>query len=470
MSEPDFENLPTRLGVYTLTELLGRGEFTDLYLARQSHVERGVVVQVLCPGADRATTDYFLHVVRARGAAELPGISQVLEAKMAGNIWFLTHERPVGENLAQLAAAGVRLTTAQACTVIATVARMYADAARQNLAMEPLPPHSIYVKGDDRACVLSPVLCGESDPAATGAHMQALADALQPILPRDVPGQGRVATLVQWIEQGYEGQYLDWEAIAATADEINIQTAPLLTRSAVQNLSSGNVGRQVRQKQARRRLRRRILYLGAAALFVVLMGCAGALLLSGEGELLPERSGRFLYVQAEQGPRRVLLRPVSILEYQRFLNVYEDPSATNQFRRAAINEGVPDDCGNHTPVEWQQQLEAVDSGKPWHGEKITSRTPVRGVSYWDALAYANFRGAELPSAAVLSAAREQADSDSPLPEEWTTTTRPADMLYAEGQVLLPATGNKGPVIEPDRAARNVQRGFRILLPVSTDKD
>lgn len=465
MSEPDFENLPTRLGVYTLTELLGRGELTDLYLARQSHVERGVVVQVLRPGADKAATDYFLHVVRARGAAVLPGISQVLESKMVGNIWFLTHERPEGENLSQLAAAGARLTTAQACAVMATVARMYAAAVRQNLAMEPLEPHTIYVRPNGSVRVLSPVLCGESDPAAVGAQMQAMAAALYPVLPQNVPGQGRVATLVQWIEQGYEGQYLDWDAIAATADEINIQTAPLLSRSEVENLSSGNVGRRVRQKQTMRRQRRRILCMGAAALSVVLMGAAGALSLRGEAEQLPERSGRYLYVQAEQGPRRVMLRPVTILEYQRFLNVYEDPAATNQFRRAAINEGVPADFTNHTPLEWQQQLEAVDSGKPWHGEKLTTRTPVRGVSYWNALAYANFHGAELPSAAVLQAAREQADGKYPLPEEWSSTARPADMLYTEGQVLLPADGSCGPIIEPDRAARDVRRGFRILLPL-----
>jgi hypothetical protein len=470
MSEPDFENLPTRLGVYTLTELLGRGEYTDLYQARQSHVERGVVVQVLRPGADKTTTDYFLNVVRARGATALPGISQVLESKMAGQTWYLAHERPEGSNLAQLAATGGRLSTAQACAVIATVARMYATAARQNIAMEPLSPYTIYVKENDSVRVLSPVLCGEYDPAATGAHMQALAAALYPVLPQNVPGQGRVATLVQWIDQGYEGQFLDWDAISATAEEINTQTAPLLTRSEVEHLSSGNVGRQVRLKQELRRRRRHILCLSAAALFVGLMGAAGALLLPGEGEQLPECSGRYLYVQAEQGPRRVLLRPVSILEYQRFLNVYEDPAATNQFRRAAINEGIPADCTNHTPAQWQQQLESVDSGKPWNGEKLTMRSPVRGVSYWDALAYANFHGAELPSAAVVLAAREQAGTGTPLPEEWSSTTRPADMLYAEGQVLLPATGGKWQTIEPERTARNLNRSFRILLPVSRNSD
>lgn len=471
MTEPDFQNLPTSLGVYTLTELLGRGELTDMYLARQSHVERGVVVQVLRPGHDRAAADYFLDVVRARGSATLPGMSRVLESKMAGKIWFLAHECPVGVNLEQMARDGVRLSTAQACAVIATVAQMYAAAEQQNIAMEPLTAHSIFVKGDDDVRILSPVLCGESDPTAIGGHMQALAAILEPVLPQNVPGQGRVATLVQWIAQGYEGRYLEWSFIESSATEIKQQTAPLLTRSAVENLNTtGAVVKKVRQKAEQRRLRRRTIGVAAAALVVVLIGAAGALLAPGEGEILPARTGRYLYVQAEHGPRRVMLRPVSILEYRKFLAAYEDPEVTDLFRRAAINEGIPESHTGHTPVEWQQQLQAVDSGQPWHGEILTDRSPVRGVSYWDALAYANYSGGELPTAAVLATAREHAEVDTALPEEWTTTRRPADTLYTEGQLLFPPTGREWFAAEPDLAARDVSRGFRIVLPIPKKSD
>lgn len=465
MSEPDFENLPTRLGVYTLTELLGHDALTDLYLARQRHVERGVVVQVLRPGADKAATDYFLKTVRTRGLVTLPGISHVLESKNVGNVWFLTHERPGGHNLAQMAAAEERLGSAQTCAVIETVARMYAAAEEKNIAMEGLEPHSIYVRDDNTVRVLSPVICGEHNPETAVAHMQALAAAIRLVQPINVPGQGRVATLLQWMEQGYDGHYLSWSAISTTAEQIRTQTAPLLNPDAVENIGTDSVGRRVRLKQAMRRQRRRLLALLGAALFVVLMGVAGAMLSPDAVEPLPAVSGRYLYVKAEQGERRVMLRPVTIREYQRFLNVYEDPSATNQFRRAAINKGVPADFTSHTPAEWQQQLQAVDSGEPWHGNRLTPRSPVCGVSYWDALAYANFQGGELPSAAVVATAREHAAGNNSLPEEWSTTVRQGDMLYAEGVEVLPATGCNWSIVEPNKAARNVNRGFRILLPV-----
>ena len=115
-------------------------------------------------------------------------------------------------------------------------------------------------------------------------------------------------------------------------------------------------------------------------------------------------------------------------------------------------------------------MQAIDSGQPWHGEVLTGRSPVRGVSYWDALAYANYSGGELPDAAVLTAAREHANADTTLPEEWSATKRPADILYAEGQLLFPPTGREWFAAEPDRAARHVSRGFRIVLPIPKKSD
>lgn len=465
MSAPDFENLPTRLGVYKLTELLGRDNLTNFYMANQSHVERGVVLQVLHPNSSQEAVDYFLQAARARGMATLPGVSQVLESRLTGDVWYIAHERPRGRHLAQFAEEGQTLSTNQACAVISAVAAMCLAAQQQNIALEPSLAYTIFVDKKNRVSILSPVLPGEYMPEQCVACMQNLADVLQPIMPRNVAGQGRVATLVQWIREGFEGEYLDWKTIAATAQEIQRQTAPVLTRAAVENLNSQTVIRQVKEKEEQRKHRRNMLLLAVAALLVICMGVAGGLWLHFEQDALPPREGNFVYVQTEQGPRRVLSRPISIIEYQRFLNRYEDPNALNEARRERINAGVPEDCANHTPAEWQEQLRAVDSGEEWHGEKLTSRSPVRGISYWDALAYANYVEATLPSAAVLEAVREHVEAEN-LPEEWTTTVTASDKLYMAGTVVLTASPASHPIVEPNRATRSVKRGFRITLPPS----
>ncbi len=469
MPSDNKEKLPRSLGVYTLTEQLGHGAYSDFYFATQSHVERGVVLESLRADSSEDVRDYFLQTVRTRGMAQLPHISQVLESRIAGDNWFLTYERPEGITLDRMIAEGDSLSTAQACALLIAAAEMYLSAEQLNIAMDSLQPHVIFIHRDASVCFLSPVLPGEAQQEQRPTLMSALAAAISPVLPRNVPGQGRVAMLVQWLTEGYEGQFLTWEAVRSAAEEIRQHTAPVLTRSSVKNLNSRSVTRQVREKVQRRRLRRNVLQIAAAAAVVVLMGVGGLLLAPSEGEQLPACEGNIIHIRSDQGPLRVYARPVSILEYQKFLAVYDDYNATNQFRRAAINKGVPAEHASHVPAEWQQQLQAIDSGKEWQGCRLTPHSPVRGISYWDALAYANFRGAVLPDEAALRVARLHGKPGD-LPEEWTGTTRPADCVYEQGVIVLPATGRDWCSIEPDRAARSLQRGFRIAYPTTIQPD
>ncbi|MBR7110180.1 MAG: hypothetical protein IKC90_09075 [Akkermansia sp.] len=75
MNSPDFQKLPTRLGVYTLTRHIGNRGEAALYLATQSHVERGVVVEVLPPASDHEAVQAFLASARARVAVSLPYVT-----------------------------------------------------------------------------------------------------------------------------------------------------------------------------------------------------------------------------------------------------------------------------------------------------------------------------------------------------------------------------------------------------------
>ncbi len=466
MSEPDFQNLPTRLGVYTLTELLGSHSISDFYLATQSHMERGVVVQVLRPGSDKTVVDYFLRMVRAKSAAELPRVSRVLESMMSGNVWFLTHERPEGRSLAEMARDGVQLSVKQVCRLISAAAELYNAAHGRDIAMGPLHPDSIYVHGEDDVHFLSPVLPGKEEATSLHVQMVGLADALEPVLPHNVPGQTRVATLVQWIREGYEGEHLDWNAVGSTAAIICEQVTPLLNRDAVQHMSSRTVALKVESIRARRQMRRNIILGSVGALVVLAMAGLGVLCAPGAGGSLPARDNGYVYCLAEDGQTtvRVMDRPVSIREYQRFLAEFEDPNMGIN-RRNAINRGVPADCGAHTPADWLAQQQAAEKHAEWQGMKLSLDSPVRGVSWWDAVAYANYAGGGLPPAAMLEAVRGEVGGE-PRAEEWTATQTPAGAVYPAGRVVLPAAGQET-FLETDDKARSVRRSFRITLPVST---
>ncbi|MBQ2378837.1 MAG: hypothetical protein II295_00415 [Akkermansia sp.] len=470
MPEPDFSNLPTRLGVYTLTELLGRHTVSDLYLGKQSHVERGVVVQVLRPGSEKKDVDFFLRAVRAKSATELPNVSQVLESMMSGNIWFLTHEQPKGRSLAQMTRDGVRLSSSQVCRIISAAAHVFTAAEEKNIATGPLRADSIFVHGEESVSFLSPVLPGEHSPEGQVEQMVTLADALTPVLPQNVPGQTRVSTLVKWIREGFEGEYLDWPSAGATADSIKTQITPLLSRSSVEHMNSRTVALKVENKRAQRRKRRALITAAVSALVVLCLGGLGYALAPDHGESLPAYEGGYVYGREASGngdTLRVQYRLVSIRDYQKFLVVYDDIVNTGPARRSAINKGVPADCADHTPAEWSAQVQAAANGTEWQGEVLSASSPVRGVSYWDALAYANFVKGRLVSAPLLEAVRYEV-ADERVPEEWTTTQVPASSVYAAGYVVLPPAGS--PIVEPAPTARRVSRGFRVAFPVSTQSD
>ncbi len=465
MSEPDFQNLPTRLGVYTLTELLGSHGISDLYLATQSHMERGVVVQVLRPGSDKAAVDYFLRMVRAKSAAELPGVCRVLESMMSGNVWFLTHEQPDGSSLAQLARDGRRLSVQQSCRIIRAASELYSEAQGKQLCMGALRADSIFVHGEEGVHFLSPVLPGDAEASELHEQMVGLAAALEPVLPMDVPGQTRVATLVQWIREGYEGEHLDWSAVGSTADIIREQTAPLLARGTAQHTNSRTVALKMESLRARRKARRIIIRSSVGALVVLAMAGIGALCAPEVGESLPVREKGYVYCMAEDGQStvRVMERPVSIREYQRFLAAFEDPNLSIN-RRNAINRGVPTDCAAHTPADWLAQQKAAEMGEAWQGMKLSPKSPVRGISLWDAVAYANYAGGALPDAPMLEAVRAEVGTEAEV-EEWTTTEISGGAVYPTGRVVLPVAGQQA-YLETNDKTRSLKRGFRITLPVS----
>lgn len=464
-----FPQLPARLGDYTLTHHLGSHALSDLYLATQIHVERAVIIEALRPGCTPEETALFLATARARAAARLPGLGQVFESMSTDGIWYTTLERPKGKSLSQMAAAGERLKSARhACAVIIAAAGMYDAAASQGIAAAGLAADSIFTKGEELITFLSPVLPEPSQESMLRQQQAALADALEPVLPINVPGQNRVATLVSWLREGYEGQFLEWASISSTADLICRQLAPVLDKSCLDSGAKVSISAIKRQAQRKRRKALRLLGVGSvAAIGVAAIGGLGLLFAPGQRAAASPIHGKYADCHAGKGYARMLARPVTIAEYRRFLSAVEEWQLSAPPKFSRINKDIPESCHGHTPLEWEAQLHAANRGKKWHGEKLSEDSPVRGVSYWDALACARFMKGSVPEAELLQAVRAKAAAPRCI-EEWTSSVSSLCPLYSQGHVILPASGSPSPSLEPDPAARSIRRGFRVLIPDKKD--
>jgi hypothetical protein len=82
---------------------------------------------------------------------------------------------------------------------------------------------------------------------------------------------------------------------------------------------------------------------------------------------------------------------VTIGQYSKFLEAWKQAPAS-------IKEHPNQRPGkDHSPYNWKRVLEALHSGKDFDGVRIYSNTPIFNVDYYDAWAYAHWRGKRLPT-------------------------------------------------------------------------
>ena len=449
---PIFSELPHTLGVYTLTRLVELRENSALYEAQQTHVDRAVVLEVLQPGVSHAEEVAFLAQARHRVATiGLPHVADVFESLRAEGLWFLTQEQPLGRSLADIAAAGEKLSVLHICCVIAAAAEMYAECQQGGLSAMPLAASSIFVEESGEVHFLSPLV--EGRPNAPSAQMQATAAALWGVCPEDKePGLGRTVTLLQWLNEGYEGKYLEWNELKETATTIITQlkqnarpdsTKPLHLRLKEQ------MEHHLHLQEVKSFLGKWGSYVGAAAGIVVVMSCMGTMFGMGDPETAGA-DGKSGILCQEAGKNEVVMRyPVSVQEYADFMQAFEE---MDDDERQELQGTLPTKCESLIPQNWEQQWERGDV-----------EAPVTGVTYWQALLYARAQKADLPTANQLQAALKAAPGY--LDMEWSRTEKeePLPGIYSGSASLV--VGMQGNIIPVgSREWSDSRCGFRITFP------
>lgn len=449
---PIFPELPHTLGVYTLTRLIELRRNSALYEARQTHVDRAVVLEVLQPGVSHAEEVAFLAQARQHAAGSaMPHVADVFESLRAEGIWFVTQELPQGRSLADLAAAGQKLSAQHICHVIAAAAEMYAACRQAGLGAVALAPSSIYVEESGEVHFLSPLVEGE--PQQAPEQMQAIAAALWAVCPEEKEaGLGRTVTMLQWLTDGYEGHFLEWDELKDTAGTIITQlrqnarpdsAKPLITllRERVENTPG--------VQQVRRFLGSWGTHLGAAAAAILLLSSMGTMFGLGE-PVTTGAEGETGILCHQSGKNELVMRsPVTVQEYADFLQAFEEMDEHEQME---LREAVSGMSGSPIPLNWAQQCERGDLA-----------APVTGVSYWQALLYARYKEALIPTAAQLQTVLTVAPGH--LDMEWSRTEQesPLPGIYSGPAFLVVgAQGNPIPTGSRDWCAPRC--GFRITFP------
>jgi formylglycine-generating enzyme required for sulfatase activity len=109
---------------------------------------------------------------------------------------------------------------------------------------------------------------------------------------------------------------------------------------------------------------------------------------------------------------------VTVGEYGEFLDALESLPAER--RNAYDHSSQPADKAGHQPDDWAEIHAALESGGQWQGRAVGKDCPVVNVDWWDAAAYCEWKGCQLPTQQEWFAAlrRDVADPATLRPAGW----------------------------------------------------
>lgn len=403
MSDPRDE---ARLaGDYRLLEKTVDDGQTAVWLAEQVSVGRMVVLEeLLDPG--EARREQFLADTRARAAVDHPFVASVYEAVDTGGHCYRTSELLPGESLRALSNAGITLEPARLVRMLRRVARANLNHETNNRSTLPLGLGDIFVNEHDVTRIRNLAVAGDRDPAQSQRDVIRLGDQLRALVTRGRPGSTRMLTLLAWMRGKEVPAPLKWREVLDLCDQIDQQLGGPV--DAATPATSRRLGREAN---------RTLLVVGgvtAAALAIILILAFAMRPPKGGPTLAPQSPPPPVLIPAGEhpthdGPRKTLpaflidAHETTIGEYREFLEILAVLEAEGR-HKSFDHLAQPPEKSGHRPDDWDALLAAAVARGRWNGSAVTLDSPVPGVDWWDATAYANWRKARLPTQEEWSAA------------------------------------------------------------------
>ena len=224
-------------------------------------------------------------------------------------------------------------------------------------------------------------------PRDQAADVRALLEMLVPFA-----SQGKARGLLHELsDQGY-----DWAKLSARLHDIRdeLSARSLIHRAADEDIAVAPT------------VKKRWLFLGAATIGMIVVAWLGAL--SGgptrseplakplAEELVAIPAGPFVYQKGLEEKTDVFWiskYEVTIAQYAEFLEVLKTTLPANKYD----DPRQPKTKANHLPDDWEAYYKAASTGGMFNNHPVSLNLPVCAVDYWDAVAYAKWKGRRLPS-------------------------------------------------------------------------
>ncbi len=381
-----------KFGDYLPQECIAETETTRTWLAKQVSVGRMVLVEELKEGLE---SDEFIADVRAKAGVEHPLVGSIYEATMENGLCHYAHELLPGETLADRALHGEKLKAQRLVHILRRVAEANIYHESHGNATAPLGLDAIHVDKHGVIRLKNLVVAGDRVPDHSLRDVHRLGESLELNLDQHHPGATRFLTLLSWMRGEDVPKPLKWTQIRDYCELIEQQLAV-----PSQVVAPPTAAIRPEKKSG--------FIWGIAILFVAVI--AGVFL------FLPKKNKRIIsdapmpgWIEIEAGmydtPDGMQVRvpnfmiaacEVTISDYASFLETL-DILSKDGGQATFDHPEQPKTKISHAPDDWENLILAANKGGKWNDRELNIHSPVVGVDWWDAFAYAKWKKAYLPT-------------------------------------------------------------------------
>ena len=399
--EPVAEGLPGQtLGAYQIIRQLGEGRWGTVYAAVQTAINRPVGLKVLAPAqaADAGARARFIADARAKAHVQHPSILAVYEAGESAGHFFYAHEYVEGRTMAEIKASGAKLDELTALKVLRTAADGLAYLSIHKIPHTPPEPGGVFL-GDDGGPRLANIATQLSDQQLPiDGEIQALGRILLGVLPAIQALTPGMQDLVKRMVGKGPQAFTAWGPLLQGIKALEPKVIPVeAAKISAQDRAAVAAVAALKKKQTRS------LYVSLASLGMLIL-VVGALVywkFSSNERLLEDQivipEGEFLFANGEPAtlPEFWIDKyEVTYGQYAKFVEALKN-HPTSEYDDPRQPRIKTQDM--HKPKDWDIYYLRAVAGKPVHSVPIDLNSPVMEIDWWDAYAYAKWKGRELPT-------------------------------------------------------------------------
>lgn len=415
------------LGDYHLTRLLYKGTMTKTYRAKQSSVGRYVILVRMMPAAvqKEEAVNGFLADVRAKAKLNHPVLGKVYEAVNGNGECYFTKEELPGKTLEDIIDQEEKLSPLEVSRILRALAEAMVYCQKHNVAIIPISPHYIFIsKSSVRVGTVA--IAGEPNKHAYQQSKFLIGELLLDILSNEGKGQTRVSQVLNYMTKRNASQPLTWPdvlrkitaVVESTRDGKDDLAAP--TERLTTSFMSYRVPFRIWRNVTR-------IFIGAAAALVI-FSLITFFKKQGSSEGRAKDNKSVLILEGEyETPNGDSVRvksflidshEVTIAEYQEFLADLETLSLEN--RKAYDHPDQPDDKEGHLPRGWYGTLNDIQHRDKGDEKHVDLDYPIVNIDWWDAYAYAEWKGRRLPSSDEWVAVASKIINTQQIYDRWTS--------------------------------------------------